>query len=263
MIPKKIHYIWFGGKPLSPMAQRCLLSWKEQCPDYEIVRWDETTFDGGGNPYFEEALQNRQWAFASDFARLKILVENGGIYMDTDVEVVRNLDAFLTLDAFAGFESASWISTGILGCKKSFPLFKQLLEEYDDRRFVKEDGSFDQTPNVVVITRAYVDRGLVLNGRRQTISGLTVYPSEFFSPKDQRTRQVNLTKNTHAIHHFDGSWLPDEVMTYKKVKESIISMHPRLPYPLASGTALVRACIEVGNMKPLQEWLNGRKRANE
>ena len=115
-IPKTIHYIWFGGKPLPPMAERCISSWKEHCPDYEIVRWDEDNFDSGGNRYFEEALAAKKWAFASDYARLKVLVEHGGIYMDTDVEVLHPLDRFLEEDAFSGFETPSRISTGLMAC---------------------------------------------------------------------------------------------------------------------------------------------------
>lgn len=95
MIPKTIHYIWFGGNPLTPLAERCIASWREFCPDYEIVRWDESNFDGGNNRYFQEALTAKKWAFASDYARLKILVENGGFYMDTDVQVLKPLDRFL------------------------------------------------------------------------------------------------------------------------------------------------------------------------
>lgn len=106
MIPKTIHYIWFGGNPLTPLAERCIASWREFCPDYEIVRWDESNFDGGNNRYFQEALTAKKWAFASDYARLKILVENGGFYMDTDVQVLKPLDRFLSDEALSGFVPA-------------------------------------------------------------------------------------------------------------------------------------------------------------
>ena len=176
MIPKTIHYIWFGGKPLPEMAERCITSWRKYCPDYEIVRWDETNFHSGGNRYFEEALAAKKWAFASDYARLKVLVEHGGIYMDTDVELLRSLDSFLGEEAFSGFESKTRISTGLMACRDSFSLFSRMLNDYNDRSFIKDDGSYDVTTNVELITQTCLDLGLELNGEKQSIDGFTLYP---------------------------------------------------------------------------------------
>lgn len=259
-IPKTIHYIWFGGKPLPPMAERCINSWKEHCPDYEIVRWDEDNFDSGGNRYFEEALAAKKWAFASDYARLKVLVEHGGIYMDTDVEVLRPLDRFLAEEAFSGFEAPTRIQTGLMACRKSFPLFERLLKDYDERVFVLPDGGYDEATNVEAITNACLELGLELNGEKQTVEGFTLYPKDFFCPKDGKTRQVNLTDNTYAIHHFDGSWLPGETIAYKRAKEKFISSHPKMPYSLASGFALLGLCIEAGSIKPYKVWTENRGR---
>ncbi|MED9908189.1 MAG: glycosyltransferase [Collinsella sp.] len=259
-IPKTIHYIWFGGKPLPPMAERCISSWKEHCPDYEIVRWDEDNFDSGGNRYFEEALAAKKWAFASDYARLKVLVEHGGIYMDTDVEVLHPLDRFLEEDAFSGFETPSRISTGLMACRRSFPLFERLLRDYEGRAFVLSDGSYDETTNVVAITNACLELGLELNGGKQTVEGFALYPKDYFSPKDHKTRQVHLTENTYVIHHFDGTWLPDETVAYKHAKERLIAAHPKMPYSFASGLALLGLCIEAGSMKPYKVWTENRGR---
>lgn len=206
MIPKKIHYIWFGGSPLTPFAEKCIASWRKYCPDYEIVRWDETNFDDGGNRYFQEALISKKWAFASDYARLKVLVEYGGIYMDTDVEVLKSLDSFLLNNAFSGFETKDRISTGIMAAEAHHSFFEHLLLDYDNRRFIKPDGRLNLTTNVTYITEALLDAGLILNNQKQTVAGLTLYPCDYLCPKDWLTKEVNLTENSCTIHHFDGSW---------------------------------------------------------
>lgn len=206
MIPKKIHYIWFGGNPLTPLAERCIESWKKYCPDYEIIRWDESNFDVGSNRYCREAYEAKKWAFASDYARLWLLVNEGGIYMDTDVEVLGPLDDFLCNEAFSGFEAVDRIPTGIMGSEPGQRLFETLLRAYDDRSFLKADGSLDLTTNVTAITEACLRRGLILNGEKQTIDGFTLYPADYFCPKDWLTKEINLTENSRTIHHFDGSW---------------------------------------------------------
>lgn len=206
MIPKKIHYIWFGGNPLTPLANKCIESWHKYCPDYEILRWDESNFSDGGNLYFQEAIAAGKWAFASDYARLKVLVENGGIYMDTDVELLKPLDRFLFTKAFSGFEAEDRIPTGIMAAEAHHPLFEKLLRDYDNRHFIKPDGQPDFTTNVTYITDALLASGLKLNNRQQTIEDFTLYPSDYFCPKDWLTKKVNLTENSYAIHHFDGSW---------------------------------------------------------
>ena len=123
MIPKTIHYIWFGGNPLPEDAKRCIDTWKKYCPDYEIKEWNESNFDVAQNDYIKEAYEAKKWAFVSDYARLKVLVEYGGIYMDTDVEVLKPLDRFLSERAFSGFEDADAIPAGIMACEKGFELF--------------------------------------------------------------------------------------------------------------------------------------------
>lgn len=206
MIPKRIHYIWFGGKPLTPLAERCLASWRKFCPDYEIVRWDETNFDVHANCYCREAFEAGKWAFASDYARLWVLVNEGGIYMDTDVEVLRPLDRFLGEEAFSGFEAPDRIPTGIMAAEAHQPFFERLLADYDCRSFLRPNGTPDLTTNVTYITEACLSEGLVLNNERQTVCGFTLYPSDYFCPKDWLTKKVNLTENSYTIHHFDGSW---------------------------------------------------------
>lgn len=142
MIPKIIHYCWFGGNPLPPLVQKCIKSWKKYCPDYEIVRWDESNFDISGSPlYVKQAYDKKKWAFVSDYVRLWALVNYGGVYMDTDVEVIQPIDRFLRESAFSGFEATDRIPTGIMACEKDHPTFKEWLNEYGKKLFVLDDGS--------------------------------------------------------------------------------------------------------------------------
>ena len=207
MIPKVIHYCWFGGNAFPALTQKCINSWKTYCPDYEIKEWNETNYDFSGCAYAKEAYEVKKWAFVADYTRLKILVEYGGIYMDTDVEVIKPLDAFLTEKAFLGFEEDEYVATSIMACEKNFTLFDMFLRRYDQRHFIKPDGTYDFTTNVVEITRFLREHGLQLNNTKQTIEALTLYPKEYFAPINHETRNIECTGNTHTIHHFAGTWL--------------------------------------------------------
>ena len=220
MIPKIIHYCWFGGNPLPELAQKCIESWKKFCPDYEIIEWNESNFDIAANTYAKEAYEAKKWAFVSDVARLHALVTVGGIYMDTDVEVLKPLDEFLSLEAFSGFESETAIPTGIMAAEKGQPLFTELLHDYDNAHFLREDGTPDCTTNVVRITDLCLKYGLELNNQKQTVCGFTLFPYDYFCPKDFVTKELRITENTATIHHFDGSWLTAEekLMAELKVK---------------------------------------------
>ena len=140
MIPKKIHYCWFGGNPLPPLAVKCIESWKKYLPDYEIKEWNESNFDLNYNDYVREAYEAKKWAFITDVVRLYAMVTEGGIYMDTDVEVLKPLDELLQYDAVSGFESSSRIPTGLMACREGQPLFEELLHEYDVLHFKRPDG---------------------------------------------------------------------------------------------------------------------------
>lgn len=204
-IPKIIHYCWFGGNPLPELTLKCIKSWKKYCPDYEIRRWDESNFNLNCCDYVRQAYDAKKWAFVSDYARLYAMVTEGGIYMDTDVEVIAPLDRFLEHIAFSGFENEHDIPTGIMACEKGFPLFEQLLHEYDTIPFIREDGSYDLTTNVVRITNACLPHGLQQNNTLQTVGGFTLYPYAWFCP-NAAMQGAGLPEETHTIHHFDGSW---------------------------------------------------------
>lgn len=208
MIPKTIHYCWFGGKEKPEGVLRMIASWRKHCPDYEIREWNETNFDIHLNRYTEEAYRQQKWAFVSDVARLWALVHHGGIYMDTDVEVVRPLDDLLIHRAFIGFEGTRWIGTNLIGTKPHNPFLTDFLKDYDQRRFIREDGSLDQTTNVEEITRRLIDEGLITNGQLQQVGDFTVYPSDYFSPYDYINGKLCTTARTYSIHWFSQSWIP-------------------------------------------------------
>lgn len=208
MIPKKIHYCWFGGAPLSKRALRCMDSWKHFCPDYEIVRWDESNSPLSDCTYVRQACQRRKWAFASDYVRLTALCEQGGIYLDTDVELVAPLDAFLEQEAFLGLERAGKAATCLMACEPGHPFFRRALEQYSGLSFLREDGSVDDTTNVERLSALLAAEGLREENVTQRLCGVTVYPTDYFCPKSLDTGRITRTPRTCAIHHFDASWMP-------------------------------------------------------
>ena len=207
MIPKIIHYCWFGRGEKSKLIKKCIKSWKKYCPDYEIIEWNEDNFDINLNSYIRKAYDNKKYAFVSDCARLYAMYTCGGIYMDTDVELIKNPDEFLHNSAFLGFEGDKFITTGIMACEKNYPIFKELLDSYKDEVFVNSDGSFNTTTNVERITRAFEEKGFVPNGKLQQVCGCTIYPKDYFCPLEDSTGVLTKTENTVAIHWFDKSWI--------------------------------------------------------
>ena len=210
-IPKILHYCWFGGKPKPPLAEKCIRSWRKFCPDFEIREWNESNFDLEQVPaYVRQAYEAGRWAFVSDYVRLRALTEVGGVYLDTDVEIVRPLDPFLKHEAFAGFEHLERVQTGVLACRKGFPLFQEFLAYYDTAVFRRPDGSMDTTTNVEILTGICRKKGLVFNDTFQVVDGLAVYPREVFCPVDYDTMKLKKTRKTVTIHWFSGSWQTQE-----------------------------------------------------
>lgn len=220
-IPKIIHYCWFGGNPLSKLAEDCIESWKKHCPDYEFVRWDESNFDLNCNRYVLEAYNSKKWAFVTDYVRLYALYHYGGIYMDTDVEVVQSLDQFLYHDAFTGCENEKFCVTGLMAARKNHPWIKSLLSYYDDRSFILPDGDYDHTPNTEVITDYTIKEygWKPLDKFQELKDGLVIYPFEYFCSKDYETGEIYKTENTYSIHHFNGSWHTEEEKKWRKKNE--------------------------------------------
>jgi len=209
MIPKIIHYCWFGRNPLPPLAEKCIASWKKFLPEYEIVEWNEDNFPIDEFRFAQEALDNRKFAFVSDVARLYAMNKMGGIYMDTDVEVLKSLDEFLHHAAFSGFENDDFVPTGIMASEKGSIWVKELLAYYDDKPFVNTDGSLETTSNTVIITKMMKEKGFVMSNIFQEIEGyVAFYPNDYFCPKSYKTGKIELTKNSACIHHFAKSWIP-------------------------------------------------------
>lgn len=217
MIPRKIHYCWFGHGEKSKLAQKCIASWKKFCPDYEFIEWNEDNFDIHCCPYVEEAYENKRFAFVTDYVRLYAMYTQGGIYMDTDVEVIRSLDEFLSCKAFSGFESTQYVPTGIMASEKGTPIIRELMEDYNDRHFINEDGTLDTTTNCTSITNIMLRHGLRLDGQLQTIKDFTFYPPDYFCPFENETGILRKTANTAAIHWFNKSWLPQSVRVRTKI----------------------------------------------
>lgn len=220
-IPKVIHYIWVGGNPLTPLAEKCIKSWEKNCPDYEIKRWDETNFDINQNEYCKQAYEKRKWAFVSDYIRLKVLYDEGGIYMDTDVEVLKPLDDFLDNHAFSGYENKDTIPTGIIASEKHGVWVKNLLKDYEKKQFINSDGSLNTETNVVQITKTtkkmYPD--LVLNNTITDLKEVVFYPKDYFCPIDLVSNKKRITNNTYTIHWFAGSWLTSRQRCKKHIKK--------------------------------------------
>lgn len=248
MIPKVIHYCWFGRNPLPPLALKCIDSWRRYCPDYEIKEWNEANFPLDYNDYVEEAYEAKKWAFVTDVVRLYALVTEGGIYMDTDVEVLKPLDSLLQYEAVSGFENDTCIPTGLMASEAHQPLFEELLSEYENIHFKREDGTLDLTTNVRRITASCSRYGFVPNNSKQTIRGLTLFPKDYFCPKDYRTKVICLTNNTMTIHHFDGSWESPKRQYEKRLMAKIRF----LPFPVAN---CLSAAIAVVRYEGVVSWM--------
>lgn len=212
MIPKIIHYCWFGGGKKPQNIEKYIRTWVENCPDYEIKEWNESNFNVCENEYCKAAYQAKKWAFVSDYARLKVLLEYGGIYLDTDVEVIKSFDNLLNYDAFMGFESDKRVGSGTIGAKQNAQIIKDFIKVYDERSFYKEAGIMDLTPNVEFVTDILKKKyKLVLNGKKQIlVNDILILPMESFMAKDYWTGWILMDENTYAVHHYAASWINDE-----------------------------------------------------
>lgn len=211
MIPKKIHYCWFSGKQIPKEFQGYIDSWKKFCPDYEIIRWDESNYDISQNGYMESAYKEKRWGFVPDYARFDILYREGGIYLDTDVELIKSLDPLLDNPCFFGFEDANHINPGLgFGAEAGNPVILALREIYRQLSFYKADGALNLIPSPEYVTRKLEELGVEINGQFQELKNVTIYPREFLGAKNYNTGKINQTENTYAIHHFSCTWMTRE-----------------------------------------------------
>lgn len=218
MIPKKIHYCWFGRGEKPKLAQKCIASWKQYCPDYDIIEWNEENFDVFQNGYTKYCYENKKWAFLSDYARLVIVYEQGGIYFDTDVEVVRSFDPLLEQKAYFGFEDDNHVNTGLgFGAEAGSVEALEMVHSYD--------GLLDGKHGVIgcpqLNTEALVRLGLKLNGQRQPVGESIVYPADYFNPYDDPTGRLNKTENTYSIHWYAKTWMNKRKVIRSKLTKPI------------------------------------------
>ncbi len=207
-IPKKIHYFWVGGNPMPEKYIQCIESWKRFCPDYEIIEWNESNYDITKIKYMKEAYENKKWGFVPDYARLDIIYNNGGIYLDTDVEIVKSFDDLLDCDAFIGFESRYYVNAGSgFGAKKYNNAIKKMMEIYEKESFVNPDGTLNMIASPSYQTAVLKKLGLECNGMYQKLKDIEVFPANYFSPKSFYTGINWQDENTYSIHHYDATWV--------------------------------------------------------
>ena len=230
MIPKIIHYCWFGGNKLPESAIRCIESWKKFCPDYKIIEWNESNYNVRKNKYMSDAYDKKKWAFVSDYARVDVVYEHGGIYMDTDVELLKPLDAFLNNEIYCGWESRDMMQDGKgmensvnfglgFGAEKESKILKDILELYEDISFINQDGSLNLMACPHYQTMILKKYGIDDSKRTyQKINGIVVYPERYFSPKSLQTGELTITEDTVSIHHFSMSWVDKKTLFLHNIK---------------------------------------------
>lgn len=207
MIPRIIHYCWFGRGPMPELALKCIESWHKFMPDYQYKLWNEDNFDIESVPYVKEAYESRKFAFVTDYVRLFALFTEGGIYMDTDVEVLKPYDDLLSLPGFTGYEGSKFMPpvTGTMASEPGNAWVKEQLEAYESLHFIKPDGTLDTTTNTIRISEIMKKGGFIQNGKKQVYKDMHIFPVEYFCPR-QTTGEYLLTENTYCDHHFMGSW---------------------------------------------------------
>lgn len=230
-IPKVIHYCWFGGNPMPNSSQEYIESWKKFMPDYEIKLWDESNFNVHGIPYTSRAYELGKYAFVSDYARFWILYNFGGLYFDTDVEIIRPIDDIIAKGPFLGCEkkfmpgqSAGKLSVapGLgIGITPRHPLFAELLEIYSKANFELNDGNRKPLTVVDITTGLLCKNGLENKPGIQCVGGIYIYPKDYFCPQDYFSGKLSITPETRTIHHYSSSWLPLRGRLYKKLRWSL------------------------------------------
>lgn len=233
MIPKIIHYCWFGRNPLPELAQTCIDSWKKYLPDYEIKEWNEDNFDVNIIPYTAEAYAQKKYAFVSDYARFWILYKYGGIYFDTDVEVIRPIDDIIARGNFMGFEtdpnpkkgdaSEGSVAPGLgLGVNPGLGVIKKMLDYYENKHFICEANMRNQITVVHICTKVLMENGLQnVEGIQKVDDDIYIYPAEYFCPINVTTGRIHVEKNTRTIHHYAGTWVDKKISIRECIKRMI------------------------------------------
>ena len=221
-IPKVIHYCWFGRGEQPKLVEKCIKSWQKYCPDYEIICWNEDNFDLSQNRYMQEAYEAGMWAFASDYARLKIVYDHGGVYLDTDVELLKPIDDLLECNGFMGFDEKGIVSTGLgFGAERGNKIVEAFLADYTDIPFRLPDGSYDLTPCPDRNTAALQRLGMDTGNTDQVFMDTVFLPREYLCPMDYYTGKKTVTPKTYSIHHYNASWTSAVTKRTTRIKRLI------------------------------------------
>ena len=259
MIPKIIHYCWFGGKPLPDLAKKCIASWKQYFPDYEIKEWNESNFDVNIIPYTSEAYKAKKYAFVSDYARFFVLYKYGGLYFDTDVEVIRNMDAIISKGPFMGCESQAasgatpaklGVAPGLgLGVNPGLGLYGEILDYYKNLHYCMQNGKFTGETVVTIISDFLSRKGLKNTSEIQYVDGVYIYPQEYFCPlhEENNRRGLFITNNTYTIHWWAASWQPRSKECLAKLKCKLMDVF---------GDKLVLALIKYLRLRKIRKMFN-------
>lgn len=227
MIPQIIHYCWFGNKSIPDEYLNYIETWRKFCPDFEIKKWDESNFDVHSNMYCKEAYDAGKWAFVSDYARLKIIYEYGGVYLDTDVEMIKDIRQLLKDgNGFIGFQNDIEVATGLgFAAEKRNKCVKSMLDVYEGRHFLLENGKFDLLPCPAANTYGMIKCGLNISEVRDSnvimIENIKVYTEKYFNPYDVEKGKMNVTDCTYTIHHYGASWNDVKTLYIRKIKKII------------------------------------------
>lgn len=230
MIPKTIHYCWFGRNPLPESAIKCMESWKKFFPDYEIREWNEDNFDVDIIPYTKDAYEAKKYAFVSDYARFWILEKFGGLYFDTDVEVIKSMEDIIAEGAFLGAEidgkkkkgEYPKVAPGLcIGAYAHMSFYQEILKRYDNLNFWGDDGRFNKYTMIPLVTDLLKELGMKAINTKQKVEDIIIYPAEYFNPLDIGTGELHISPNTRSIHWFMASWLPSQPVWKKKIKQYI------------------------------------------
>lgn len=208
-IPKIVHYCWFGGGEIPPKEKNCIETWKLFFPEYEFRLWNEENFDVNECSFSRQAYEHKKYAFVSDFARAKVLYEYGGIYLDTDVKILKAFPESTMKNGYMGFERRAFLGTAVLASVAENDSIKELLNYYETHDFVQKDGSFDNIANVSILTDIMKEKGLILGGERQQVDGFDIFNREIFYPKKLSDTEFKVTEETCAIHMCSNSWLSE------------------------------------------------------
>lgn len=226
-IPKIIHYCWFGKNPIPEKVEKCIISWKKFCPDYEIIQWNEDNYDVNSISYVKDAYKEKKWAFVSDYARLDIVYNYGGIYLDTDVELIKSLDDLLQNNVFLCMEKNCRIATGLgFGGVRHNEVIKELMDIYKNQSFYKPDGNLNLTACPKYTTDYFMDYGYELEDKTQMVNNTLILSSDYFCPMHYKTGKLEITENTYGIHWYGMSWFPE---SDKHIHETEVKIRSKFP----------------------------------